>query len=243
MSHQVFSIEELSEYLHLEAEAVRLLVKRNEIPHERIGMGLRFRRGEIDRWASQRLLGMSSEEVHAFHRQSSAKQHDLSARHALLPELMVPNSIEPGLQGKTRAKVIRNMVDLADASGMLWDKEGLLAGVEERENLCSTALSGGVALLHPPQHEPYMFEDTFVVYGRTPAPVLFGGPDGRLTQHFFLLCTQDDKIHLHLLARLSMICHRTDVLFALSEAQSKGEMLDLLFAAEEEIIASVLSRD
>jgi PTS system nitrogen regulatory IIA component len=243
MSHLVFTLEELSEYLHLEVDDIRLLVKRNEIPFERIGMGLRFRRQEIDRWASQRLLGMEPDAVHQFHRQSSAKQHDLSSRHALLPELMFPNFIEPELQGKTRAKIIRNMVDLADSTGMVWDRDGLLSGVEERENLCSTALSGGVALLHPPQHEPYMFEDTFVVYGRTPAPVLFGGPDGRLTQHFFLLCTQDDKIHLHLLARLSMICHRTDVLFALTEASGKGHMLDLLIAAEEEIIQTVLSRD
>lgn len=241
MPHRVLSIDELSEYLHLETEAIRLLVKRNEIPFERIGMGLRFRRHDIDRWASQRLLGMSSDDIRDFHRLSSAKHHDLSAKHALLPELMVPNSIEPALQGKTRAKVIRNMIDLADATGMLWDKDGLLAGVEERENLCSTALSGSVALLHPPQHEPYMFEDTFVVYGRTHAPIPFGGPDGRLTQHFFLLCTQDDKIHLHLLARLSMICHRTDVLLHLTEADSKGEMLDLLFAAEEEIIQTCTS--
>lgn len=243
MPHAIFSIEELSGYLHLEVEDIRRLVKRNEIPHERVGMGLRFRRKDIDRWASQRLLGMSSEEMHDFHRQSTARQHDLSARHALLPELMEPNSIEPDLQGKTRSKLIRNMVDLADATGRVWDREGLLAGVEERENLCSTALSGGVALLHPPQHEPYMFEDTFVVYGRTPAPALFGGPDGRLTQHFFLLCTQDDKIHLHLLARLSLICLRTPVLLLLTEAQSKGEILDLLFAAEEEIIRTVVNRD
>lgn len=236
MSHRVFTLEEVAAYLHLEEDAVRLLAKRNEIPCERIGMGHRFRRADIDRWASQRLLGMDHEEVHDFHKRSTAKEHDLSARHALVPELMFPNFLEPELQGKTRAKIIRNMVELADSTGMVWDTEGLLAGVEERETLCSTALSGGVALLHPPQHEPYMFEDSFVVYGRALAPLPFGGPEGRLTRHFFLICSQEDRIHLHLLARIASICHRTDALLLLDEAETKGEMLDILIAAEQELI-------
>ena len=236
MSHLVFTLSEVAAYLHLEEDAVLLLAKRREIPHENAGNTLRFRRAEIDRWASRRLLGMTIEDVHDFHKLSTAKQHDLSSRHALIPELMQPNHIDPELGGRSRAKVIRNMVDLADATGMVWDKEGLLAGVEERENLCSTALSGGVALLHPPQHEPYMFEDTFVVFGRTQSPVPFGGIDGRTTWLFFLICSQDDRIHLHLLARLSMICHRTNALELLTDAESRGEMLDILIAAEQQII-------
>jgi len=236
MSHRVFTLEEVAAYLHLEEDAIRLLAKRGEIPCERIGMGLRFRCTDIDRWASQRLLGMDREEVHAFHKRSTIKEHDLSARHALIPELMFANFIDAALSGKTRAKVIRNMVDLADSTGLVWDKEGLLAGIEERENLCSTALSGGVALLHPPQHEPYMFEDSFIVYGRALAPLPFGGPEGRLTRHFFLICSQEDRIHLHLLARVASICHRTEALLLLDEAESKGEMLDILVATEQELI-------
>lgn len=236
MSHRVFTLQEVAVYLHLEEEDILLLAKRNEIPHERAGGTLRFRRTDIDRWASQRLLGMSQEEIDDFHRRSTAKHHDLSARHALLPELMYANYIDPELAGKTRAKIIRNMVDLADSTGMVWDKDGLLSGVEERENLCSTALSGGVALLHPPQHEPYMFEDSFIVYGRTLSAVPFGGIDGRTTRHYFLICSQEDRIHLHLLARLAMICHRTEALSRLDLAESKGEMLDILHEAEREII-------
>ena len=236
MSHRTFTLQELSAYLHLEESDILLLTKRDEIPHEKLGDAFRFRRTEIDRWASQRLLGMSNEDMHDFHRSSTAKHHDLSARHALIPELVQYNYIDAELSGKTKPKVIRNMVDLAERTGMVWDVEGLLNGIAEREDLCSTALPGGVALLHPPHHEPYMFEDTFLVLGRTLSPVPFGAPDGKTTWIFFLICSQDDRIHLHLLARLGMICHRTDALQQLSEAETREDMFDILVAAEEEII-------
>jgi PTS system nitrogen regulatory IIA component len=236
MSHRTLTLNELVDYLHLTKEDILLLVKRHEIPHRQQGPAYVFPRQEIDQWASQRLLGMQDKDIQAFHRSSTARVHDLSEHHALLPELMQPNSIEPALEGKTPPKIIRNMVDLAAATGMVWDEEGLLAGVEERENLFSTAMPCGAALLHPPHHEPYMFEDSFIVLGRSVQPILFGAPGGASTDFFFLICSQEDRIHLHLLARISMICRETTILEDLLTAESAGDMYDLLLAAEREMI-------
>jgi len=236
MPHRTLSLQELSEYLHLKEEDILRLVKRREIPHRQQGDQLVFPRIEIDRWASQRLLGMDHDDVGDFHARSTAKVHDLSARHALIPELMELNSIDAHLDGKTRPKIIRNMVDLADRTGKVWDLDGLLKGVEEREELQSTALAGGVALLHPPHHEPYMFEDSFIVLGRSLNPILFGGPDGAPTQIFFLICSQEDRIHLHLLARISMICRRTEALLRILDAEDRGDIFDILVESEREVI-------
>jgi excisionase family DNA binding protein len=236
MSHRVLTLQELTDYLHLEAGDIRLLVKRHEIPYRQQGSELLFPRNEIDRWASQRLLGMADKDINAFHKSSTAKVHDLSERHALLPELMRPNFIEAALEGKTKAKVIRNMVNLATETHMVWDEEGLLSGIEEREELFSTAMPCGAALLHPPHHEPYMFEDSFIVLGRSQQPVLFGAPGGVYTRFFFLICGQEDRIHLHLLARISMICRETEVLDHMMDAEDAGEMYDMLLAAEIEMM-------
>lgn len=236
MSHRVLSLHELADYLHLEEGSIRLLVKRHEIPYRLQGQAPVFPRNEIDRWASQRLLGMADQDMNAFHKSSTAKIHDLSERHALLPELMRPLFIEASLEGKTKAKVIRNMVQLAKNTDMVWDEEGLLSGVEEREALFSTAMPCGAALLHPAHHEPYMFEDSFIVLGRSQQPVLFGAPGGVYTRFFFLICAQEDRIHLHLLARISMICRETQVLDSLMDAEDSDEMFSLLLAAEREMM-------
>jgi len=236
MSHRILTLSEASEYLHLPERDLLLLVKRHEIPFRNQGTEVVFPRTDVDRWASHRLLGMSDDDIHAFHRQSTAKVHDLSARHALIPELMQARFIQPDLEGKTKAKVIHNMVDLAEQTGMVWDTEGLLQGVKDREELCSTALSGQAALLHPPHHEPYMFEDSFICLGRSRQPILFGAEDGSSTRFFFLICSQEDRIHLHLLARISMICYRSDALEKLAAAEDEHEMLEILIAAEEDVI-------
>lgn len=237
MPHRTLSLTELSEYLHLAESDIRRLAKRREIPFRRLGDQLVFPKNDIDQWASRRLLDMDHEDMTDFHSQSTAKVHDLGSRHALIPELMQPNYIDPDLDGKTKPKVIHNLIDLADRTGMVWDRDGLLSGVKTREELCSTALPGGVALPHPPHHEPYMFEDSFLCLGRSVNPILFGAPDGATTDFFFLVCAQEDQIHLHLLARLSMICYRTEALIRMRAAETAGEMLDILVGCEEEVIA------
>lgn len=212
-------------------------MRRNEIPHEKVGERATFRRIEIDAWASQRLLGMRGEEVQDFHENSTARHHDLSNQHALIPELMKPEYIDHHLAVKTRNAAIRGMVDLANRTSLVIYPEDLLSGVDEREKMGSTALPGGLALMHPPHHDPYMFEDTFIVLGRAPSPIPFGSPDGRLTDLFFLVCSQDDKIHLHLLARLSMMCFHTPLLLDLHEAMDREAMYEVLVASEAEVIA------
>ena len=120
--------------------------------------------------------------------------------------------------------MIREMVALAEGTGLLYDPGDLLAGLGEREELCSTGIPGGAALLHPRQHDPYMFEDSFVCIGRTDRAIPFGSPDGRRTDLFFLICCQDDRIHLHALARICLLCQEGNLLPALRAAAGPDEM-------------------
>ena len=128
------------------------------------------------------------------------------------------------------------MVRLAENTNLLIDSVELLKSLKEREQMCSTALAGGIALLHPRHHDPYLFEDSFVVLGRTVQPIPFGSPDGTTTDLFFLVCCQDERIHLHVLARLCMLCYHTSVLLDLREAKTPAEMLKSLIDAEEDVI-------
>ncbi len=236
MPHTTFSILEAAEYLHIRAEDLERLVKQGDIPFHRQGDRVVFRRGEIDAWASQRILGMPERELKSYHKVSSAKVHDLSEEHAIVTELMTPGSMEPELHSRTRASVIVDMVDLAMQTDLVNHREDLLASVQEREQMGSTALPGRFALLHPRHHDPYLFDDSFVVLGRTVQAIPFGAPDGRTTDVFFLVCCQDDRLHLHVLARLCMLCHHTDLLLHLAEAERADDMMDWIEKAEQQVI-------
>lgn len=239
MPHRLFDLAGVSDYLHLSPADVELLVRRQEIPHERIGGRLTFLRKDVDAWASQRILGLPPKPLHDYHRRSSAKTHNLSNHHAIVAELLRPACVAPDLTGRTKPSVLRAMVKLAERSEIGHDPEDLLRSLREREELCSTALPGGVALLHPRHHEPYMFEDSFLAVGRVPAAVPFGAVDGSLTDIFFLVCCQDDRIHLHVLARLCLMATRTRMLDAVRCAPDATAIILAIRDAEQDVIRSL----
>jgi mannitol/fructose-specific phosphotransferase system IIA component (Ntr-type) len=239
LPHRTFNLEEVCAYLHLPPADVETLVRRQEIPVEKKGDRLVFRRTDIDAWASQRILGLADKSLNTYHKTSSAKVHDLSKKHAIIAELVKPNFIQPGLTSRTKPSLLRDMTALAEQTGLLMNPEDLLTSLEERERLCSTALPEGIALLHPRHHAPYMFEDSFIVLGRAVHPLPFGAPDGKTTDLFFLICCQDDRIHLHVLARLCLMCRDTKVLQEIRAAPDAAAIFGGLVRSENEVISRI----
>jgi excisionase family DNA binding protein len=236
MAHRTFTPEELAEYLHVSASDLERLLRETDIPKEERGGRLIFRRSEIDAWASQRILGMPGRRLDAYHEKSMRGTQEIFAHNALIPELIRPAYINLELTSKTRASAMRDAVALAETTGLLFDPRELLASVEAREALCSTALPGGLALLHARNYDAYRFERSFIVLGRTIQRIPFGAPDGGATRLFFLMCCQDDRIHLHTLARLCLIAMKSEVLEKLFEAPDASTAYDALVAAEQAVL-------
>jgi len=236
MEHETFNADELTAYLHLAKGDVERLLRETDIPHESRGGRTVFRRGAIDAWASQRILNLPSKRLDQYHEKTMRGTRDIFPDAALIPELLDPEYIDLEVAAKTKASVIREIVSLADKTTRVLDPRELLKSVLEREELCSTALPGGLALLHARHHAPYRFESSFIVLGRTVQGVPFSAPDGRPTRLFFLICCQDDRIHLHTLARLCMIAMKTDVVAELMDADTPQAAFDALVNAEKLVL-------
>jgi mannitol/fructose-specific phosphotransferase system IIA component (Ntr-type) len=226
-----------ADYLHVPRGELEQLVKTSDIPHQNRGGRIVFIRGELDAWASQRILGLPPKRLAAYHQKSTQGTRAIFAQDVLLPELLQPAFIDGAFAAKTRKSIIRELVALAERTGRVLDSADLLASVEAREELCSTGLPGGLAILHCRNHEPYRLESSFIVLGRTMQEIHFGAPDGRPTWLFFLICCQDERIHLHALARLCLIVQKTEIVARLLAAPDASTMYRDLIEAEQTALA------
>ncbi len=50
MCNVMLNVKELSEYLNISVSLVRKLVKKGELPHNRLGVKILFSKVEIDKW-------------------------------------------------------------------------------------------------------------------------------------------------------------------------------------------------
>jgi excisionase family DNA binding protein len=236
MTPRTLNIDEVADYLHVARRHVERLIKEGQIPGTMRGGQMLFQREEIDAWASQRLLRLPGQSLEWYHRKTMAGTQRILTQAALVPVLLQPECIDLGLTAKTRTAVIRDMVALAERTGRVFDPRELRESVEAREALCSTALPGGLALLHARHQEKFRFEGSFMVLGRTIQEIPFGAPDGRATRLFFLICCDDERIHLHTLARLCLLALKTEVMTGLLAVVDAEAAYAELVAAEAAVL-------
>lgn len=236
MPYRTFNVNEVARYLHLRSADVERLLKNRAIPFERHGEKLLFRKLEIDAWASQRILGMEKGRLHEYHEKTTQGAREITPAAAALPALIEPGYIDAKLPAKTRASVVREMAVLAEKTGHVSDPAHLAEALRAREELCSTGLPGGLAVLHTRHHEEHLFDAPFIVLGRTVQQIPFGAPDGRPTDLFFLLASLNERLHLHLLARICLMAQKTELLEQLRQAADAPAMYDCVIAAEEAVL-------
>jgi len=237
MPHEILTLEAAAGYLHLTVPDIARRVKDGDIPYEKRGRRIVFSKDELDVWASQRLLRLPSQRLVEYHRKSTIGTRQIVPHQTLLQDMLQPEFIEPALPAKTKSSVLRELVALAGKTGRVNDPASLVSSLEAREALCSTGMPGGFALPHPRVPDPYLCDGSIIVLGRTVQEIHFGAPDGRPTTLFFLICCQDDRLHLHTLARICLMAQKTDILEQLRHAPDPASIHASLVAAEEEVLA------
>lgn len=238
------TLAEVAAYLGWTTRFVERLAVGGKLPGREAEGQWRFKRRDLIDWLDQKIqtldLARVAELEHRLEEELASDTDQPRGVAASLSARLTRETVELGHPAGTKADVLRSLVDLASRSGAVADPELLLASIVERENLCSTALPGGVALVHPRRPLPKALHRPVLALIRTSAPVAFGAPDGELTGLFFLVATLDDREHLHALARLVRIL-RGEALAALQGAASAGEVIAILKRREAEIDAAGVS--
>lgn len=229
-----FDLVSLAEYLHVPVAHASKLAERGRLPGRRVGGQWRFSRSEIHSWIESRLGDSDPEEMAPLFKVVASSQFD-STTPETLGELLPQEAIAAPLAARTRQSVIDAMIDLATQTGRLWDPDRMRDAVKQREDLHSTALENGVALLHPRRPLPAILDGPFLALGVTSSGIPFGDARGRLTDVFFLICSVDDRGHLRTLARIGKFISDSQALDEIRNANSPYELRELLLASEERI--------
>ncbi len=201
MPHGDFDVSSLARYLHLPPQQVVKLAERGKLPGRKVSGQWRFAKPDIHHWFERR-IGLSDEsqllEVEAVLQQSAPVER------ICIAEMLPVEAIAVPLWARTRNSVIDSMVELAAHTGWLWDAKAMAEAVKAREDMHTTALDNGVALLHPRRPMAKILSQPFLALGCTSSGIPFGGA-APLTDVFFLICSMEDRGHLRALARLSRI--------------------------------------
>ena len=212
MSREYIGLQEAAAHVHIEANELKHAAQRGEVTAVETNGDWRFERRALDEWAQRNLLAAGRRALQSQH-QSMVDEHRRADRPVWrVAELIHEETVDVSVRAKAKAGILRDMTDLADRGGK------------------------GVALLHPRFHDPYVFEESFVAYGRSDRPVFFGASDGEGTRHFFLVCSADPASHLKILSRLAVLAHGTDLVARLDAAEDAAAVVAAVRACEEEFL-------
>ncbi|MCH7720770.1 MAG: PTS sugar transporter subunit IIA [Planctomycetes bacterium] len=234
MPYQNMSLDDFARYVGMDARDVRRQADRGLLPGKKIGGQWRFNRARVTEWLQQEMSALDEGRLRTLERAMGGRSPG-EADELVLTNFMGVEGIDLTCQARTKDSVLRELVKLAERTGLLYHADDLLAAVVQREEMCSTALAQGVAIPHPRQVLPFVSAEPMVCLARLARGIGFGAPDGGLTDIFFLICCHEDQHHLQILARLVRVLGGESI-EELRAVEQAGDALQLLIARERAVI-------
>ncbi len=236
MTDPYFDTASLAVYLHITPSQVEKLAKRDELPCRRVNGKLQFPKAEIHHWMEERMGVLDDSELAAVEGRLE-KEHNATVdgdTDVQVSKWLSVESISVPLAAQTRRSVISTMSELAASTGILWDAEKMTDAVTAREDLQSTAMDNGVALLHPRRPQATILGDNLLAIGIAGQGIPFGG-SRTLTDIFFLVCSMDDRSHLRVLARIARLISNDELLTQMREAPDANSVYACIVEAESNL--------
>ncbi len=228
MPEEDFDLMSLADYLHLQPDQVRRMTDRGRLPGRRVGGQWRYSRAEIHQWFEDKIGASDERELDELDRVLDLQDQKQSSERFEISELLSPECVFVPLKAKTKRSVITNLCNQTAHTGRLGDPDKMADAIRSREELHTTALENGVALMHPRRPMPSILGEPFLSLGITYTGIPFGGPRGALTDIFFLIGSTSEPMHLRVLSRISRLIQQDDLLASLRAQESPESTWQLI---------------
>lgn len=143
-----------------------------------------------------------------------------------------PENVRVPLTAADKPGVIRELLDILDASGDLPDRAAAEAVVFDRENLMSTGLEHGLAI---PHGKTDTVPGLVVAAGTHPEGIDFACADGKVARIFILTVSPASRSgpHIRLMAEISTLVRDDTLRGRLLDATTAEEVYALLAGIED----------
>ena len=139
-----------------------------------------------------------------------------------------PRFIFLDFEADNKYEAIAEMSKKAKDLKIIKDHRWLYQVVVAREELVSTAIGKGVALLHPRHHHPSKIKKPSIIFGRSAEEIEFDAPDNKPVNIFFMLLLHDDIQHLFSISYISKFLLNEKNLDILRKAKTNDVIVQAL---------------
>ena len=204
---KLITVPEVADYLKLNEAIVYEMIESGILKKGGRGKTIKIDKNDIDNWLAK--LNPKEEETLAIKRIICHFQDYFKTENIFL-DFNADNKYEAIA---TMSKKARDLKIVADYR---WLYEVVVA----REELVSTAIGKGVAMLHPRHMHPTKIKEPTVLFGRSAEGVEFDAPDDQPVNLFFMLLLHTDKQHLFSLSFITKFLMHEKNLKLLVEAKT-----------------------
>ena len=224
---EIMTLAELANYLKVAEKTVVRMAREGKIPATKVASQWRFMRSMVDGWLEKRMQPVTP--TNLFELLKHAPEVVPVSR-LVAPELMIFD-IKPG----PVPKVLEQLIKPLEKNGIVEDSKQYLKMLIKREELHSTAIAPHVAIPHARSPASSTLKTSALVVGICPDGVAFGAGDEEKTNVFLLICSEDDVVHLRLLAKISRLLAQKNIIKRLRTSTNSEQVIGLLAEAEWEI--------
>lgn len=224
-------IKDVAELLNVSEKTILSWLAEGKIPAYRLNQQYCFSREEIQNWMMNHkhdhsVAGLTTDKTASL---LDAVEEDQLLKGGIkqfsLYRALHKGKVLISLEGRNKEALIHNGVDEIAACLDL-DKDMLFNLLWDRERLQPTALNNGIGVPHT---RDFLLKAKDVVFVAFPkSPIDYGALDGQAVHTLFFLFACEDKRHLHLLAKIALLCSQPTTIDFLQQHPSKEELLDYI---------------
>jgi mannitol/fructose-specific phosphotransferase system IIA component (Ntr-type) len=234
---EFLSVGEVAENFGWTPRFVERLAVLGSIPAQEVNGQWHFRREQLVEWLDRKIQTLDTSRIADLETTLEAELQAAS-RNIHVAERLQGSLVSLDSGASAKPAVLKELVTLAERTGLVTDGPALLSSLAEREAILSTGLPGGFAICHPRHLLPQAMRRTVITAMRTQRPIDFGADGGEKTQLFFLVAAIDDRAHLYALARLIRVV-RGNTLEALFEVRSPEAFIEVIREREQRIDSGI----